>query len=142
MVLREGEGLEGVCVVCGSRGRGWSVCVCVEVGEGLECVCVEGGAGECVEVGGGAGEYVKTNTANNHICIPFSLLPSFSPLLPSPLFLSSPSFSPPSLSSPLFHSVVGCFFPQYNSWSSPWPCLHFSLFSSPIFFPSYYYNSG
>ena len=28
-MLREGEGLEGVCVVCGGRGRGWSVCVCV-----------------------------------------------------------------------------------------------------------------
>ena len=57
----------------------------MEVGEGLECVCVE--------VGGGAGECVKTNTANNHICISFSLLPSFSPLLRSPLLPSPlPSF--------------------------------------------------
>ena len=33
----------------GGGGAGESV-LCVEVGEGLECVCVEGGAGECVEV--------------------------------------------------------------------------------------------
>ena len=61
--------------------------MCVEVGEGVECV----------EVGGGAGECVKTNTANNHICISFSLLPSFSPLLPS----FSPLLRSPILPSPL-----------------------------------------
>ena len=55
--------------------------------EGLECVCVE--------VGGGAGECVKTNTANNHLCIPFSFPPLSFSLSSFPLSLLSfllPSF--------------------------------------------------
>ena len=44
-MLREGEGLEGV---CGDRGRGWSVCGGKEV---LECVWRVGGAVVCVEGG-------------------------------------------------------------------------------------------
>lgn len=70
-------------------------------------VCMCGGRSwrECVEVGGGAGECVKTNTANNHLCIPFSL-PPFSFSLSSFLLPSFPLLSPLSFSRGMLFSAV------------------------------------